>query len=58
MIKMKKRSKIILVIFLVLVTLTGIIVPLIPFMIFTPAYGTPSFEFPMVEPLNVTSLSA
>ena len=55
--KMKKRTKIILVIFLVIVTLTGIIIPLIPFMMFTPAYGTPSFEFPMVEPLNVTSLS-
>ncbi|MBN1327855.1 MAG: M23 family metallopeptidase [Candidatus Heimdallarchaeota archaeon] len=56
---MKKRGKIILLIFSSIVILTGITIPLLPFILqFQPAYGTPVFEFPVAEPLNITRLSA
>ena len=55
---MKRRGKIILIVFISLVVLAGIIVPIIPFLIFTPAYGRPSLEFPIAEQFNVTRLGA
>lgn len=56
---MKKSSKIILIVFVGIIILAGILIPLMPFMLgWIPAYGTPNFEFPMAELMNVTSLSA
>ncbi|NHJ84443.1 MAG: M23 family metallopeptidase [Asgard group archaeon] len=56
---MKRSVKIILISSLVVIILSGMIIPLLPYMLnFQPAYGTPGLEFPIVEPLNVTSLSA
>jgi hypothetical protein len=56
---MKKWLKITLLIIVSLVVIAGIVVPLVPFMLqWQPAYGTPSFSFPLAEPLNVTKLSA
>ncbi|TFF89864.1 MAG: M23 family metallopeptidase [Promethearchaeota archaeon] len=56
---MKKSWKIILIILTVMLAITGIIIPILPFLRgWNPAYGTPAIEFPMSEPLNVTKLSA
>ena len=49
---MKKGVKIFLIIFLSIIILVGIIVPLLPYMLrLQPAYGAPSFEFPIAEPM-------
>jgi hypothetical protein len=56
---MKKRVKIILFIIAGLVVISGIIIPLLPFMWgWNPAYGTPSLEFPMGDQMNITKLAA
>jgi murein DD-endopeptidase MepM/ murein hydrolase activator NlpD len=55
---MKKGVKIFLIVLVSLTIVSGIIIPLVPFMIgFNPAYGTPSLEFPFTEPMNITKLS-
>jgi len=56
---MKKGVKIFLFVCLGLIILSGILIPLTPYMFhFEPAYGAPSLEFPMAEPLNITKLAA
>lgn len=56
---MKKGVKVFLIVMLSLTITSGIVIPLLPYILrFNPAYGAPSLEFPMIEPLNVTSLSA
>lgn len=56
---MKKGVKITLFIFLGLVILSGIFIPLLPFIFhYNPRYGAPSLEFPILEPMNITGLAA
>ncbi|MCF2144276.1 hypothetical protein DRO91_05430 [Candidatus Heimdallarchaeota archaeon] len=56
---MKKGAKITLFIFLGFVVLSGIFIPIAPYIFhFNPKYGTPSLEFPMLEPMNITRLAA
>ena len=56
---MKKGVKIFLIALLSLTIISGIVIPLLPYMLrFQPAYGAPSLEFPLAEPMNVTRLAA
>jgi len=56
---MKKGIKIVLIVCLILAIALGIIIPILPFMLhWNPAYGEPSIDFPIAEPLNITRLSA
>lgn len=51
---MKKRGKILLVVFGSFIVLTGIIVPILPFMLrWNPTYGVPTLEFPFENPDDV-----
>lgn len=55
----KKRGKIILITITGIIILAGILVPIMPFMLgWNPAYGTPSFEFPMENISTVVGMSA
>ncbi|MHA1738745.1 MAG: M23 family metallopeptidase [Candidatus Heimdallarchaeota archaeon] len=56
---MKKGVKIFLIVLLCITIVSGIVIPLLPFMLrLQPAYGAPSLEFPIAEPMNITSLAA
>ncbi|HUU79038.1 MAG TPA: hypothetical protein VMX55_11890 [candidate division Zixibacteria bacterium] len=54
---MKKGMKIFLVTGISLLVLTGIVIPILPFMLgWNPTYGTPSFEFPFENPDEIVRL--
>ncbi|MHA1125134.1 MAG: M23 family metallopeptidase [Candidatus Heimdallarchaeota archaeon] len=56
---MKKGVKIFLIVLLVITIISGIVIPLLPFMLrLNPAYGPPTLEFPIADPMNITKLAA
>ena len=56
---MKKGLKIFLITCVSLLVITGIIIPLLPFMFgWNPAYGTPSLDFPFENPNDIIRLAA
>lgn len=56
---MKKGLKKVLKGILIIISVAGTLFLVFPFIIgFDPAYGTPVFEFPIEQPLNITKMSA
>ena len=56
---MKKKLKIILISCASIITILGVTIPILPFMLgFKPAYGVPSFDFPFENPDDIVHLSA
>ncbi|MFW9921910.1 MAG: hypothetical protein ACFFDW_01330 [Candidatus Thorarchaeota archaeon] len=56
---MKKGLKITLIVFLSVGIISGIIIPLLPFMLgWNPAYGVPEFEFPFENPDDIVKIAA
>ncbi|NHJ85003.1 MAG: M23 family metallopeptidase [Asgard group archaeon] len=54
---MKKRTKIFLAIFLSILTIIGIFIPIMPFILkWNPTYGEPALEFPFENPDDIIKL--
>ncbi|NHJ39394.1 MAG: peptidoglycan DD-metalloendopeptidase family protein [Asgard group archaeon] len=54
---MKKRGKITLIVFCLIIILIGIIIPILPFILrWNPTYGAPALEFPFENPDDIVWL--